>query len=113
MRRSLVAAVPLVSLLLVDASSREPSGSLPEAHYSSLPTADLETVSGRAAVAPIDVAQIDSIIRHALATQKFVGLSVGIAQDGRIVFARGYGSRSLTPRDAVTPQTTLAIGSVT
>jgi D-alanyl-D-alanine carboxypeptidase len=65
------------------------------------------------APAPIKVAQIDSTIRHTVAAKHLVGLSVGIAQDGKIVFARGYGLRALGGRDSVSPETMFAIGSVT
>jgi CubicO group peptidase (beta-lactamase class C family) len=62
---------------------------------------------------PVNIAEIDSLVRVAMGQRGLVGLSVGVAQDGKIVFARGYGRRSLTTPDSVTPQTMFAIGSVT
>lgn len=62
---------------------------------------------------PVTSAEIDSLVRASLRQSEFVGLSVGVAQDGAIVFARGYGTRTLTTHDSVTPQTMFAIGSVT
>ncbi len=62
---------------------------------------------------PVNIAEIDSLVRVAMGQRGLVGLSVGVAQDGKIVFARGYGSRSLATHDSVTPQTMFAIGSVT
>jgi len=62
---------------------------------------------------PVNNAEIDSLVLVAMGQRGLVGLSVGVAQDGKIVFARGYGSRSLATHDSVTPQTMFAIGSVT
>jgi D-alanyl-D-alanine carboxypeptidase len=62
---------------------------------------------------PINVAQIDSAIRSTVATKHLVGLSVGVAQDGKIVLAKGYGLRALSGHDSVTPETMFGIGSVT
>ena len=62
---------------------------------------------------PVSVAWVDSVARSYVAEKHLVGLSVGVAQDGRIVFARGYGFASLADRAPVTPATAFAIGSVT
>jgi len=62
---------------------------------------------------PVSVAWLDSLARGYVAQKHLVGLSVGVAQDGKIVFARGYGVASLTDHSAVTPWTKFAIGSVT
>ena len=66
-----------------------------------------------ATAAPIDSAEVDSLIRKAVADEHMVGLSVGIAQNGNIVFARGYGKANLAGGDPVTPETRFAVGSVT
>ena len=63
--------------------------------------------------APIDTTQIDSIIRKQVADKHIIGVSVGIMQNGQIVFARGYGSADLETGRPVTPATMFAIGSVT
>ena len=63
--------------------------------------------------APIDSVQIDSIIRKHITDKKIIGVSVGIMQNGRIVFARGYGTADLASGRPVTPQTMFGIGSVT
>jgi len=62
---------------------------------------------------PVNVAWLDSLAKGYVAQKHLVGLSVGVAQDGKIVFARGYGFASLTDHSAVTPWTKFAIGSVT
>lgn len=64
-------------------------------------------------IAPIDTAQIDSIIRKNVADKHIIGVSVGIMQNGRVVFARGYGTADLESKRPVTPSTMFAIGSVT
>jgi len=61
----------------------------------------------------VDVAWLDSLARGYVAEKHLVGLSVGVAQDGKIVFAHGYGFASLADHSAVTPATKFAIGSVT
>jgi D-alanyl-D-alanine carboxypeptidase len=62
---------------------------------------------------PVSAAWLDSVSRQALTDGRLVGLSVGVAQDGKIVFAQGYGVASLAARTPVTPQTAFAVGSVT
>src|SRR5437016_8859785 len=66
-----------------------------------------------AASAPLRVGELDSLIRRTVAEKRLVGLSVGVAQDGKIVFAKGYGLAALDARDSVTPETMFGIGSVT
>lgn len=63
--------------------------------------------------APIDTAQIDSIIRAHVADKHIIGVSVGIMQNGAVVFDRGYGTADLETKRPVTPSTMFAIGSVT
>jgi CubicO group peptidase (beta-lactamase class C family) len=64
-------------------------------------------------VAPIDPAQVDSIIRRQIADKKIIGVSVGIMQNGKTMFARGYGVADVATTRTVTPRTMFAIGSVT
>ena len=62
---------------------------------------------------PINVSQVDSIIRWHIADKQIIGISVGIMQNGKVVFARGYGAADVETARAVTPRTMFAIGSVT
>ncbi|HLZ46992.1 MAG TPA: serine hydrolase domain-containing protein [Gemmatimonadales bacterium] len=71
------------------------------------------TATLASSLTPIDTTAVDSLIRATVQGRGLVGLSVGIAQDGKIVFARGYGVRSLSSRSPISPQTMFAIGSVT
>lgn len=61
----------------------------------------------------VSAAQLDSIVRKAVAEKHIVGLSVGVMQNGRVILAKGYGVRDMATKDSVTPQTMFAIGSVT
>jgi CubicO group peptidase (beta-lactamase class C family) len=65
------------------------------------------------AAPPINADQIDSIIRMNIAEKHIIGVSVGIMQNGKVVFARGYGVANIQSQTPVTPQTMFAIGSVT
>jgi D-alanyl-D-alanine carboxypeptidase len=60
----------------------------------------------------LTAAKIDSIVTHAT-EGKIVGLTVGVMQNGKVVFAKGYGVRDLSTKAPVTPRTMFAIGSVT
>ena len=62
---------------------------------------------------PVNVAWLDTLARGYVAQKHLVGLAVGVAQDGKVVFARGYGFASLADHSPVTPWTKFAIGSVT
>jgi CubicO group peptidase (beta-lactamase class C family) len=64
-------------------------------------------------VAPIDPTVIDSIVRKNIAEKQIIGVSIGIMQNGKVVFARGYGLADRAASRAVTPRTMFAIGSVT
>ena len=66
-----------------------------------------------AAAQGTSVAQLDSIIKKAVAEKHVVGLSVGVMQNGKVILAKGYGVRDLASRDPVTPRTMFAVGSVT
>jgi D-alanyl-D-alanine carboxypeptidase len=61
----------------------------------------------------LDVNQLDSIIRTAVAEKHIVGLSVGVMQNGKVVLDRGYGVRDLTTKAPVTSKTIFGVGSVT
>jgi CubicO group peptidase (beta-lactamase class C family) len=70
-------------------------------------------VGGAPGPRPIDVARVDSLIRATVADKHLVGLSVGVAQDGKVVLAKGYGLKALGSHDSVSAETMFAVGSVT
>src|SRR5690242_2286064 len=58
-------------------------------------------------------AEIDRIADAWVESGKAVGVVIEVAQSGRVIFARGYGRRSLESEDPVTAQTQFRIGSLT
>ena len=94
----------LLASLLACGAEKEPA---------SRPAIRPRAVTAVAHAKPVDVDELDSLIRAQARQLDVVGLSVGVVQDGKVVLARGYGVRSLQSRDSVTPQTMFAVGSVT
>jgi len=60
-----------------------------------------------------DLKAIDKFLAATLQQNGAAGLSVAIVKDGRVVFAKGYGQRSLEDGRPVETDTLFAIGSVT
>src|SRR2546422_21526 len=60
-----------------------------------------------------DLKAIDEYLSKQVTTKGYVGLSVAIVRDGKVVLAKGYGKRSLAPEAAVETSTPFAAGSVT
>jgi D-alanyl-D-alanine carboxypeptidase len=103
MQRHAALITPAILIASVLACRNEPRATTPSAPPAAA------TLHG----APVDTAVIDSLVRATVRERGLVGLSVGVAQDGKIVFAKGYGVRSLSRRDAITRETMFAVGSVT
>jgi CubicO group peptidase (beta-lactamase class C family) len=97
---AVVAAGALVPLLLCGA--RPPSKGAAEA-------------SAAAPKAPEtwDLDAIDRYLTAVVKTDGYVGLSVALARDGQVVFAKGYGTTAKAGGAPVTADTAFAIGSVT
>ena len=103
-----IAVVAATTALTAACSPGTPAAPAAES-ASSAPTVPPAFVS----VAPLNVAQLDSMIRRTVAAKHLVGLNAGVAQNGKIVLAKGYGLRTLGGHDSVTATTMFAIGSVT
>lgn len=58
-------------------------------------------------------AQIDSLVSGALARSRTPAFSVAVLQKGRVVFAKGYGTRNLKTHSPADDNTRYAIGSAT
>src|SRR5258708_11842268 len=61
----------------------------------------------------LDTARIDSVVAAGMTTRRLVGVSVGIMEEGRIVFVKGYGAANVATHARVDTTTRFAIGSVT
>ncbi len=61
----------------------------------------------------LDLKALDAYAAAQVQKKGLVGLSLGIMKNGEIIFAKGYGKRSLNPSKPVEPSTAFAIGSVT
>ncbi|MCC6367349.1 MAG: serine hydrolase [Bryobacterales bacterium] len=59
-----------------------------------------------------DLAGFDAVAEQGLREWKVPGVAVGVIQDGKIVFAKGYGLRERDSNLPVTPRTLFAMGSV-
>jgi D-alanyl-D-alanine carboxypeptidase len=60
-----------------------------------------------------DLAAIDAYVAAQVHDKGYIGLSLAIFRDGKIVLAKGYGKRSLEPAAPVEADTPFAIGSIT
>jgi CubicO group peptidase (beta-lactamase class C family) len=60
-----------------------------------------------------DLKAIDDYVARQVKDKGFVGLSLAILRDGKVVLAKGYGKSSLQPDVPVSPDTLFAVGSIT
>lgn len=60
-----------------------------------------------------DLTAVDAYIAGQVKEKSFVGLSVAVMRDGKIVFTKGYGQRSIEKKLPVEPDTSFAVGSIT
>ena len=62
---------------------------------------------------PLSETQIDSIAQRALSLFQVPGLAIGIVKDGKLIYSKGFGVRSLKTGQPVTPTTLFGIASNT
>ncbi|RYF78761.1 MAG: serine hydrolase [Cytophagaceae bacterium] len=67
----------------------------------------------KALTQPMRASQVDQLVQRNLALFHIPGITVTIIKDGQIIFNRGYGLRSISTKQAVTPQTLFGIASNT
>jgi CubicO group peptidase (beta-lactamase class C family) len=65
------------------------------------------------AVVPSQAAQADATIASALQQGPFPGISVAVARDGKVIYARGDGFADVEKKIPVTPETRFPVGSIT
>ena len=58
-------------------------------------------------------ADLDTFISRTVADQHAIGVTVGVMQDGKVIFNKGYGLANTARNAPVTPTTLFAVGSVT
>ena len=61
--------------------------------------------------AQIETKTLDSLIKETLITFDVPGISVGIYKDGKVVYAKGHGVRSLTSKKAMNSETLVGVAS--
>ena len=69
-------------------------------------------VGQNAAAAPKSLADFDAIVAKAITNSHIPGLSIAVVQDGKVIYAKGFGFRDVENKLPVTTDTLFAIGSV-
>ncbi|MGB8908538.1 MAG: serine hydrolase domain-containing protein [Candidatus Cybelea sp.] len=64
-------------------------------------------------LAPASSAEIDRLALDEVHDGRTPGIAVGVVQDGRLVYARGFGFATVTPHVAMTPDTEFYAGGLT
>src|SRR5581483_6343945 len=77
------------------------------------PNARADDAKPTEAPSSFDLPAIDAYVASQVRAKGYPGLALSILRDGKVVFAKGYGRRSLMSEDRVMPDTPFAIGSVT
>jgi D-alanyl-D-alanine carboxypeptidase len=65
------------------------------------------------ALASLSPADLDAFIAATVRAQNAIGATVGVMQNGTVIFAKGYGLANTAAPVPVTPETLFAVGSVT
>jgi len=66
-----------------------------------------------AQTAKLDEAAIEARAKAELESTRTPGAAIGIVEEGRLIYARGFGTRNLETGDPVTPETLFRLGSTT
>src|SRR5262245_48547582 len=56
---------------------------------------------------------LDAFVSAVVKDQHAIGVTVGVMQSGKVIFAKGYGVANTKTQTPVTPETLFAVGSVT
>jgi len=67
----------------------------------------------RPALQSLAPADLDAFIARTVADQHAIGVTVGVMQDGKVIFNKGYGLANTARNTPVTTSTLFAVGSVT
>ena len=63
------------------------------------------------AFSQIEEKKLDELIQNTLKTFDVPGMSVGIVKDGKVIYSKGFGVRSLTNNQKMTDETLVGIAS--
>jgi CubicO group peptidase (beta-lactamase class C family) len=69
--------------------------------------------TAQAPAQPAPLAGLDSYVEGAMREWEAPGVVIGVVQDDRLIFAKGYGVREKGTSDRVDPDTVFALGSIT
>ena len=64
-------------------------------------------------LASLSVTDLDAFISATVAAQHAIGVTVGVMQNGQVIFAKGYGLARVADKTPVATDTLFAVGSVT
>lgn len=64
-------------------------------------------------LASLSPADLDAFVQATVTAKRAIGVTVGVMQDGRVIFAKGYGLARLADTTPVGTDTLFAVGSVT
>ena len=81
--------------------------------FASLPAAGSDSPKPTDPPKTFDLAGIDAYVAGYVRDHGYAGLSLAIVREGKLIFAKGYGKRSLEDGVPVEPDTPFAIGLVT
>lgn len=68
---------------------------------------------GGLTLAPPVAAQIDRLARNEVHSGRTPGIAVGVVEDGRLVYARGFGFANVSKHVPMTPETEFSVGTMT
>lgn len=103
------AAVSAIAMLAAVAGCAQPSSPAAATPAQSNAVA----VAAPAVLQSLAPADLDAFISRTVVEQKAIGVTVGVMQDGKVIFNKGYGLANVERQTPVTTDTIFAIGSVT
>ena len=83
------------------------------AAFAQLSTAHSGSAPTQPTLQSLAPADLDAFITRTVADQHAIGVTVGVMQDGKVIFSKGYGLANTSHKTPVTTDTLFAVGSVT
>lgn len=104
--KQLLISLATVALAACAPSAPAPAPSAPTPLAPPAPQASL-------ALSSLSPADLDTFVSAVVKAQHAIGVTVGVMQNGKLVFAKGYGLANTKTQAPVTAETLFAVGSVT